>query len=74
MSNEKELKERLEDVNRKIGVMEWDKSKNQFNPGKTGIYNDLKEQQQKLLSDLNLLNSDDTSKVETNSEDIVKEE
>lgn len=54
MKNEKELKERLEMLNRKIGVMEWDKTKNQFNPGKQGLYDDLTKERESLQSELKL--------------------
>jgi len=52
MANEKELKERMEEISRKIGVMEWDKSRNQFNPGKEGLYTSLKEEMEKISQEM----------------------
>ncbi len=53
MTNEKETRERMDEVRRKIEVMEWDRGRNQFNPGKIGMYNELKEELEKLQAELN---------------------
>ncbi|MBW3023256.1 hypothetical protein KY308_04075 [Candidatus Woesearchaeota archaeon] len=52
MADEKEIRQKLEDINRKIQIMEWDKSKNQLNPGKLPMLNGLKEEQVKLVQEL----------------------
>jgi hypothetical protein len=67
MANENELKEKLEEINRKLMVMEWDKSHNQLNPGKLGMYNELAEQRIKLEAELLLPNQTDIQ-TEANSE------
>ena len=36
-------------------IMEWDKSHNQLNPGKLGIYNELAEQRVKLETEITSL-------------------
>jgi len=52
MSNENELREKLEEVKRKIMVMEWDKTRNQLNSGRLPIFNELKDEQVKLEQEL----------------------
>ncbi len=72
MSNEKDLKERLELVKRKLGIMEWDKNKNQFNPGKAGLYEDLKKEQESIEQQLS--QSSDNPVVEQKAPEILNEE
>jgi hypothetical protein len=57
MSSEKEVREMLEQVKRKLMVMDWDKARNQLNAGKMGIYNSLSEQKTKLESELTQFSS-----------------
>lgn len=52
MAEEKILRETLEDVKRKLMVMEWDKARNQLNSGKLGIYNELNAQKLKIETEL----------------------
>ena len=52
MPNENELKERLEEVRRKLMVMEWDQSHNQLNAGKMGMFNELREEKLKIETEL----------------------
>ncbi len=56
MADEKIIRETLEEVKRKLMVMEWDKARNQLNAGKLGIYNDLVEQKLKLEAELSQFN------------------
>lgn len=69
MASEKEAREKLDEVKRKLEIMEWDKSRNQFNPGKTGMYNELKEEKEKLQVELNSMVSL-PEKQEENSEEV----
>ena len=66
MADEKELRETLESIKRKLMVMEWDKNHNQLNSGKLGIYNELAEQKLKLETEL--LSAGPVEQVEANSE------
>ena len=52
MPDENELRGRLEEVRRKLMVMEWDQNRNQLNPGRLGIFNGLKEEKTKLETEL----------------------
>jgi len=66
MANEKELRETLESIKRKLMIMEWDKSHNQLNPGKLGIYHELAEQRVKVETEISSLAP--VEPIEANSE------
>jgi len=70
MSSEKEMKirERLEEVRRKLMVMEWDQSRNQLNPGRLGIFNELKEEKARLEIELSQIANLEEQTTEANSE------
>ena len=68
MPEEKELREKLEDVKKKLMVMEWDQSHNQLNAGKFGMFNELKEQKLRLETELSQFSNEIPSEVEANSE------
>ena len=71
MVSEKEVKAQLEDITRKIQVMEWDKSKNQLNPGRFPILNGLKEEQAKIEQQLQSFSTGEVAPEITNE---LKEE
>ena len=48
-----EMKERLNELNRKILTLEWDKEHNQLNFGMEGKYSELKEERSKLTERIN---------------------
>lgn len=52
MADAKIVRETLEEVKRKLMVMEWDKARNQLNSGKLGIYTELNTQKLKLETEL----------------------
>ena len=68
MPDEKELREKLEDIKKKLMVMEWDQSHNQLNAGKMGMFNELREQKLKLETELSQFSNEIPSEVEANSE------
>ena len=43
MAEDKELKSKIDDMKKKIMILEWDKGKNQLNPGKQVYLDNLKE-------------------------------
>jgi len=59
MPDEREITEKLEEVKRKIMVMEWDKSRNQLNAGRLPIFNSLKEERAKLEVELKSFSKDE---------------
>ena len=48
-----QMKERLNELNRKIRTLEWDKDHNQLNFGMEGKYSELKEERIKLTERIN---------------------
>lgn len=68
MSNENEVKEKLEQVKKKIMIFEWDKSRNQLNAGKLPMFNELKEEQAKLEQELQSFSKEEAEEVKTNLE------
>jgi hypothetical protein len=66
MADEKELRETLEGIKRKLMVMEWDKNHNQLNSGKLGIYHELAETKLKLETEISSVTT--VAEIEKNSE------
>lgn len=44
-----ELKAQIEDLKKRIAVLQWDKDKNQINPGKLGMLDKLKSELDDLI-------------------------
>ena len=54
MADETELRGKLEEVKRKIMVMQWDHDRNQLNAGRMPIFNELKEEKSRIEQELTM--------------------
>ena len=52
MVEDKEIKEKINDMKKKVMILEWDKGKNQLNPGKQVYLDNLKKEVEKLEEEL----------------------
>ena len=66
MSNENEIRDKLEAVRRRIMLFEWDKSRNQLNSGKLPIFNELKEEKAKLELELKSFSKEEEATIVKN--------
>lgn len=53
------LREKLEDLNRKILIMQWDYDRHQLNAGKIPLFNELKEEKERIEQELNSILKDE---------------
>ena len=71
MAEEKELREKLEAVKRKIMVMEWDQGRNQLNSGRLPIFNELKQEKAKIEQELTLFSEKEEDAAETGEDKLI---
>jgi len=48
MATKDELKQQIEDLNKKISVLDWDKARDQINPSKLATLDNLKKERSEL--------------------------
>jgi hypothetical protein len=72
MATKQELKKLLEDLNRKIAVLEWDKMRDQINPSKLAYLEELRKQRDKTAKDFITAVDEEDVKKETPTEAPAK--
>ncbi len=70
METKQELKTQLEELDKKIVVLEWDKMRDQINPSKLAQLEDLKKQRDQTIQDME--NAPDKAPEEEKAADAVE--
>lgn len=72
VNTQTELNEKINELKKKIMILEWDKEKNQLNPGKASYLNKIKEEVIELQNEIKAQQSKNDKKEIDDNENNIK--